>query len=174
MKYLDIYTRMFSLVYMNAMFSNDERTNIGAVLTNSDHDVLSMGYNQIPSKVRDTSYRQSRGEKQNWFDHAERNAIYNAAKLGIATKDSILFTNGIPCPDCTIGVIQAGISHIVVDHHWNMHNSNPEKYNRSIAMLMDAGIEVELWYDTPITKITGLRNEKFIDLNDKETFDVSV
>jgi dCMP deaminase len=42
--------------------------------------------------------------------HAERNALLLCAKHGIATNNGILFmTCGIPCKDCMIEIIQAGI-----------------------------------------------------------------
>lgn len=47
--------------------------------------------------------------------HAEENSILNAARMGICTKDSIMYmTCGIPCFRCLIKIINAGISEIVV------------------------------------------------------------
>src|SRR5574343_1322531 len=46
--------------------------------------------------------------------HAERNTILNAASLGISVKDSTMYMNcGIPCKDCLIEIIIAGIDRIV-------------------------------------------------------------
>lgn len=46
--------------------------------------------------------------------HAERNAIVQAARLGIVTKDATLYLNTqIPCKDCLIEIINAGISEVV-------------------------------------------------------------
>jgi len=47
--------------------------------------------------------------------HAERNAIINAARKGIATKGTILYmTCGIPCTPCLVEIINAGVKEIVV------------------------------------------------------------
>jgi dCMP deaminase len=47
--------------------------------------------------------------------HAERNALINAARKGIATKDTILYmTCGIPCSPCLVEIINAGVKEIVV------------------------------------------------------------
>lgn len=47
--------------------------------------------------------------------HAEENAILNAARMGICTKDTTLYMNcNIPCFRCVIKIINAGVSEIVV------------------------------------------------------------
>lgn len=47
--------------------------------------------------------------------HAERNALINAARHGIATKNTTLYmTCGIPCGPCMIEIINAGVREIVV------------------------------------------------------------
>ena len=49
--------------------------------------------------------------------HAERNCLINAARDGIPTKGAILYMNcGVPCKDCLIEIINAGIKEIVVKH----------------------------------------------------------
>lgn len=47
--------------------------------------------------------------------HAERNALINAARKGIATKDATLYmTCGVPCSPCLVEIINAGVEGIVV------------------------------------------------------------
>lgn len=47
--------------------------------------------------------------------HAERNALINAARKGIATKGSFLYmTCGIPCSSCLVEIINAGVEEIIV------------------------------------------------------------
>lgn len=47
--------------------------------------------------------------------HAERNVIVNAAKNGIATKNTTMYMAcGIPCTQCLVEIINAGIKEIVV------------------------------------------------------------
>ena len=47
------------------------------------------------------------------MEHAERNAIYNAARIGISLKKSIFYVTGPPCPDCLRGIIQVGATEII-------------------------------------------------------------
>ena len=47
-------------------------------------------------------------------NHAEMNAIYNAAENGVSLKGSTLYVYGLPvCNDCAKGLVQAGIKRIV-------------------------------------------------------------
>jgi dCMP deaminase len=55
------------------------------------------------------------GVKYKWVEHAERNAVYNAARVGVSLKGCTAYLNWepIPCADCTRAFIQAGIIEIV-------------------------------------------------------------
>lgn len=47
--------------------------------------------------------------------HAERNALINAARKGIATKGTSLYmTCGVPCTPCLVEIINAGVKEIIV------------------------------------------------------------
>ena len=47
-----------------------------------------------------------------WMEHAERNAIFEAAKRGAATKAATLATTFFPCIDCARAIVQAGIARL--------------------------------------------------------------
>jgi len=67
-------------VYWVASKSKDPKTKIGAILV-KDRRIISTGYNGIPIGVDDKiDVRNQRPEKYKWFEHAERNSIYSAAK----------------------------------------------------------------------------------------------
>ena len=102
---------------------------IGAVIVR-DKSIVSTGYNGPPRGVpecwnRNDTYerrcpRQLRGYKSGEgldlciAGHAERNAIVNAARLGIGIKGTTLVCYcGVPCKDCMIEIINAGIVEIV-------------------------------------------------------------
>jgi dCMP deaminase len=55
--------------------------------------------------------------------HAERNALINAARHGIKTAGGTLYlTCNVPCKDCMIEIINAGIVEVVVhsaDHYYD-------------------------------------------------------
>jgi len=56
-----------------------------------------------------------RPDKYQWVEHAERNAIYNAARHGIALRGARAYVNWspVPCADCARAFIQAGIAKII-------------------------------------------------------------
>lgn len=136
-----------SMVYLVASRSKDESTHIGAVIVGPDNEVRSVGYNSFVRGINDClPERQERPEKYMWFEHAERNSIYNAALVGISTKGCVMYTNGIPCMDCARAVVQAGIKEVVVDKQWNDNNHDMwlEHAKRSEKMFEEAGVSLRL------------------------------
>lgn len=129
--------------------SKDEKTQIGAVIVGADNEIVSTGYNSFPRGIDDSvAERQERPEKYYWFEHAERNAIYNAARIGAITKGcTIYLTCGTPCCDCARGIINAGILKVYLEPgkvgakspHWDEHSI------RSLQMFDEAGVEVEYY-----------------------------
>lgn len=115
MKWAEYMIRMAQLVSQK---SKDE-TKVGCVLVGPENQVLSTGYNGFPRGVRevpeDVQGRWERPEKYKWIEHAERNAIYNAARHGISLRGATAFLNWepSPCTDCARALIQAGITTII-------------------------------------------------------------
>lgn len=106
-------------VYWIASKSKDNKTKIGSIIVKNKR-IISTGYNGIPEGVNDEVLtRLDRPEKYFWFEHSERNAIYSAARHGIITNDSTLYTNAFPCADCARGIIQAGITNVYVHKQFN-------------------------------------------------------
>lgn len=76
---------------------------------------------QIKTKTANTcpryilGYKSGQGLDLCVAGHAERNAIINAARNGIATKDCKLYMDcGIPCTPCLVEIINSGIEEIIV------------------------------------------------------------
>jgi dCMP deaminase len=145
---MDWDSYFMTMAYLVAMRSKDESTHVGAVIIGPDKEVHSIGYNSFPMGIDDDRpERQERPEKYYWFAHAERNAIDLAARVGIALKGCVMYTNGIPCTDCAISIIQAGIKEVVVDAKW----LNPERdkwdetAKRTKVMFGEAGVKLRVW-----------------------------
>jgi len=136
-----------NLVYLIASLSKDKRTKLGAVVVGADNEIRSTGYNGFPRGLNDNvPERQEKPEKYFWFEHAERNAVYNATLAGISLKGCRMYTNGVPCADCARAVIQSGIKEVIVDKEWN--DSNTEKWEdsakRSMQMFIETGVKVRM------------------------------
>lgn len=144
MKWLEFF---IELTKLTARKSKDRSTKVGCVIVGPDNEIRSSGYNGFPRGVNDDiDARHDRPTKYDYTEHAERNAIYNAARVGIPTKGCTLYLNWEPCPcsGCTRAIIQSGIKRIVgpaipfggKGTHWN------DEFVNSRAMLKEAGIEV--------------------------------
>jgi len=128
--------------------SKDIRTQIGAVIVGHDHEILSTGYNSYPRGINDLrNERQERPEKYYWFEHAERNAIYNAARIGVSLKDSTMYlTCGMCCTDCTRGIINAGIKKVYLEREGGAKGEMwGEHAIRSEQMFKEAGVDVHYY-----------------------------
>lgn len=137
-----------SIAYLIASKSKDERTHIGAVIIGESKEIKSTGYNSFVRGLDDSFYsRQQKPEKFYWFEHAERNAIYNATLIGTSLKGGKMYTNGIPCMDCARAIVQSGIVEVIVDKKWT--NDNGEKWEehakRTILMFNEVGIKWRYW-----------------------------
>jgi dCMP deaminase len=109
--------------------SKDPSTKVGAIIVGPDNEVRSQGFNGFPrgvdddveyeaigSGIRLVAERYDRPAKYLFTEHAERNAIYNAARVGIPLKDCTLYLNFEPrscCCDCARAIIQSGIKQVV-------------------------------------------------------------
>lgn len=133
--------------------SKDKYTQIGAVIVGADNEIVSTGYNSFPRGINDANdERQERPEKYYWFEHAERNAIYNAARIGVSTKGTTMYlTCGIPCADCARGIINSGIVCIFCERGEGAKGPKwEESAERSWQMFDEAGVNVQFYDDVSI------------------------
>ena len=127
--------------------SKDPNTKVGAVIVGPEDQIVSTGFNGFPRGVGETQdYRWERPEKYQWVEHAERNAIYNAARHGVALRDCRLYFVGmgpptLPCTDCARAIIQAGIIEIIARPFKPLPASWVDNLAISSLMLQEANID---------------------------------
>lgn len=138
-------------VYLAARKSKDPSSKIGSVIV-KDNSIISEGYNGMPVGVSDlVKERYIRPNKYYYFEHAERNSIFHCSRHGIPTKNSILYTQGLPCSDCARAIIQSGIKTIVLHKQYENVGlmSNREKWIESgkvsKEMLSEANVEIKIF-----------------------------
>ena len=91
----DVY--FMTLCHDVATRSKDESTKLGCVIVGPDMEIRSTGYNSFPRGVHDdVAERQQRPLKYLWIEHSERNAIYNAARMGTGLKNCVLYCPWLP------------------------------------------------------------------------------
>lgn len=127
--------------------SKDRSTKVGAVIVGTSHNVLSIGFNGFPRGVNDNvDARHERPAKYMYTEHAERNAIYNAARHGIRLEGATLYLNGggLPCDDCARAVMQSGIVAVVsMDKPFEGKGGIWEEKERvSAEMFGEAGVKI--------------------------------
>lgn len=136
--------------------SKDPSSKCGAVVVGPKLDVRGIGFNGICRSVGDDNAiypeRYDRTKtKYLYFEHAERNAIYNCARNGTSTEGCAIFVTGVPCADCARAIIQAGIIEVHInsgkagacllsDNRWE------ESMNASKQMFHEADVKVH--YDS--------------------------
>jgi dCMP deaminase len=68
-----------------------------------------------PRYVKELGFKSGQGLEWCVAGHAERNALINAARSGIATKGLKMYMDcGFPCTPCLVEIINAGIDEIIV------------------------------------------------------------
>lgn len=105
------------LAHLSAMRSKDPSTQVGAVIVNDDHRVISIGYNGFPFGCNDDEFPWEReaaylDSKYPYVVHAELNAILNSHQ---SLKGCTLYVSLFPCNECAKAIIQSGIKKIVYE-----------------------------------------------------------
>jgi dCMP deaminase len=123
--------------------SKDPSTQVGAVIVDSDHRFVSIGFNGFSKGMVDApAYYEDREIKLDRIVHAEINAILFAERSRL--EGSTLYTFPfLPCHRCATFVIQSGIKRVVTyqddTERWQ------ESFNKSLSYFNEAKIQVILY-----------------------------
>jgi len=137
------HNRFMGLANEVASWSKDKSTQVGAVIV-KNRRVVSMGYNGIPVGCDDDiEERHRRPIKYKYFEHAERNAIYNAAREGgPPIFGCTLYCTLFPCTDCARAIIQSGIQTLVTKSPDFNRDNFGDDFRISVEMLDEAGVNI--------------------------------
>jgi len=81
---------------------------VGAVLVATNGEEIA-ACNTFPPGVRDLEERCAGDGRFIWMEHAERHAIFEAARRGVATAGAHITSTFFPCIDCARAIVDAGI-----------------------------------------------------------------
>lgn len=103
-----------------AAWSKDRSRKVGCVIVGNANEIRATGYNGFPRGVDDDiDDRHQNDLKYRWTEHAERNAIYNAARVGVSLDGCRIYIPWFPCADCARAIIQSGIKEMIaVEPDW--------------------------------------------------------
>jgi deoxycytidylate deaminase len=96
-----------------------------------------------PIGGQELSPRWERPDKYAYVEHAERNAVYNAARVGVPLEGCTAYLNWepYPCVECAKAFIQAGIVEVVgPDIPFSGTSNHDWKFNKSLEMFNEAGV----------------------------------
>tara|TARA_R110002110_G_C13455345_1_gene717512 strand:- start:2794 stop:3261 length:468 start_codon:yes stop_codon:yes gene_type:complete len=139
--------RFFELCNLLASWSEDRSRKVGAVIVGGANQIISTGYNGLPRAIANHDSRHGRAgqEKYFWFEHAERNALFNAARSGNSTDGCRMYANLFPCAECARGIIQSGIVQLNSFSPPVRDETFERSFSVSTEMLSEANIEVRFF-----------------------------
>lgn len=134
-----------SLAKEVSRWSKDPSRKIGAVFVNDDGVILSQGWNGFPRGFDDSKeIYENRETKYKYIIHAEMNAIYNAARIGMSLNNSTLYCWGLPvCSECAKALAQVGVKRVVWDAEEPVPNRWSKSSHDSVEILNSLGITME-------------------------------
>ena len=126
--------------------SKDPNTQVGCVIAGPAHEIRSTGYNSLPRGIRDdVPERLMRPTKYLWMEHAERNAIFNAARCGTPLEGCTIYIVLMPCMDCARAIVQAGIREVVISGDRMSEYSSEfytEHFRNVETLFQEAGVNI--------------------------------
>lgn len=133
--------RFLDLAEFISSWSKDPSTKVGAVITDQNNRIISVGYNGFPQSIIDDDRLENREIKYKIIVHGEMNAILFANR---SLQNCTLYTYPfMPCPRCASMIIQAGINRVV------SYNNMPERWRSdfeiSKTLFSESGVEIKLY-----------------------------
>lgn len=146
-QYLSWDNTFMMMAIIIAQRSKDPRTQVGAIIVDSEHRVLSCGYNGMPIGIDDHEIPwKADGEfletKDPYVVHAEQNAIlnYNGDRKNL--NGTTMYVTLFPCCECAKSIIQSGIKHII--YYDDRDNDKTKAAKKMFDMV---GIEYKEFHD---------------------------
>ena len=152
------------LAYEVASRSKDPSTQTGAIIVGVDgRDARA--YNSIPKPLSTTEERlHNRELKSKYMEHAERRAIFAAARRGVATEGATMYSPWAPCTPCARAIIDCGISELVV--HQFLMSQTPERWMDDVQ----EGIKMLIEGEVKFTSIRGKLDAEPILFNGRRVY----
>lgn len=142
-------SRFMRLAQHVAGWSKDRGRQVGCIIVGPDNEIRSYGFNGFPRGVHDDAEsRHARPAKYKWTEHAERNAIYHAARIGTPLEGCRMYLPWFPCMDCARAIAQSGIVELVcikpdlADPQWGAD------FAEVPVLLKEAKVRIRWWKGT--------------------------
>jgi dCMP deaminase len=140
--------RFFALCGFLGSWSEDRHRLVGSVVVGPGNEIRATGYNGLPRKILahpEPRHSRENGEKYLWYEHAERNAIYNLARAGVSALGCRMYVDSFPCADCARAIIQSGIAQL---NSFSPDMNDPvfaRHYPATETMFSESGVALRLF-----------------------------
>jgi dCMP deaminase len=162
----DIHKKFLRLAYQQAWNNSDDPlTKTGAVLV-KDGEVIAQAENHFPKGIKypEKFNGDNDPKERTWIlkhiVHAEPAVVHAAAKKGVSTEGTTIYMPWIPCTQCALVIIDAGIKKLI-GHKQMIMKTPPYWYETccaAIDILKKGGVEL-LIYDGKIGDCKALMEE---------------
>ena len=115
---------------------------------------------KCPRYVPEMGFKSGEGLEWCVAGHAERNALINAARLGIKTDGCKLYMDcGVPCTPCLVEIINAGVEEIIVSS-WHVYDQS------ALYLLKESDLNVRVYQHLcNHENFKGTNNLKFLPMH---------
>jgi dCMP deaminase len=138
------FEALINLAARAASGSPNRIRQVGAAILTCDGGEPIAACNTFPHGVADLYWRHEGDGRFVWMEHAERNAIFAAAKHGRVLDGATIASTFFPCIDCARAIVQTGMARLISpepalgDAVWG------EAFLRSRVILEEGGVELLL------------------------------
>lgn len=135
---------LMEIALITAKRSTCSRARVGAIIVNEGR-IISTGYNGAPSGMEHCDHSQMNEGDNGGCKlsvHAEANAVAAAAKLGISTESSVMYTTLSPCYTCAQLIINAGIKELLFFRSYRL--------DTGWKLLQEGGVIVGKYFNTDL------------------------
>lgn len=127
-----------------ASWSGDHSTRNAARVVHPDYATnCGIAVNSVPNEIGRWE-RFKAGLKSTYVEHAERAALYRAAREGYGTDRAELYALWAACPECARAIVSCGISRVITCAA--TYSATPQRWRLQVrtglAILDEAGVDV--------------------------------
>jgi len=153
--------------YEVAQESPDPSSQNGVVIYSAEHLAAPglaprwvSGFNAFLDGVASPEERWERPVKYSYIEHAERRAVYSAARYGVTLEGATMYAAWAACSDCARAIVATGIKTVV--RHAPDHSPHHASWGQSIeigdTIMTEGGVTI-ITYTDPLPEAQAvLRN----------------
>lgn len=157
------HRRFLEIADSVSTWSKDQSRGVGCVIVGPNKEIRSTGYNGFPRNINDNiQARHERPLKYKWTEHAERNAVYNAARMGVTVQECTMYSTLYPCADCARAIVQSGITQVITREPDWKNDRFAEDFKITKEMLAEAKIVVRFIQTEKEIEMERQRKECYI------------